>query len=187
MFSLRSLGLFVVVGLAWLGMMSCSSDSPTSPSQTAAAVGSGAPAATGGAHTSQPAAAAAQTTPTPYVPPEHGEAECERSGSAPVFKQVVDAAIDGVVAAHPEWFDIYSQAPWILIKKGNMEDYMDAVIDAVNQTAARPAYRSVYNWYDPAQTISVKRTNEFSENYAIVGGPDAVRRAYGATCYPAEF
>jgi len=111
---------------------------------------------------------------------------CEREGGG-AYKQIVSDSIDQVVAAHADWFDIHSQAPWILIKKGRIEEYTDAVIDAINQRAARPSYSAVYNWYEPVQTISVKRTNEFSENYAIVGGPDAVRRAYGATCVPAEF
>jgi hypothetical protein len=100
----------------------------------------------------------------------------------PTMKQVVVRAIEDVRWDNPSWFSYGDPNGWIIVLKPN--DFMKAVIARINSW---PPYKAAFHHYEPESTITIKENDELSENYAILGGPNGIRRAYGGTCYPAEF
>ncbi|MBN2369945.1 MAG: hypothetical protein JXO72_05610 [Vicinamibacteria bacterium] len=119
-------------------------------------------------------------TPIPYVPPKPGTAFCTET--TPLFDDIVFAAIDQAQQAHPEWFDSETVAGWtIALRPGS---FMQFVIDKIN---AQPPHRADYGWFHPWALISVKNSNDFSEDYHLLTSFNAVRRFYGQTCRPATF
>ena len=97
------------------------------------------------------------------------------------FDEAVNAAIDRVIAKHPEYFDLKNKRsgnPKIL----NPTAYLKAVPKELE--AAR-----LCAIFDGAE-IAVKNNNEWSEQYHIWWSSGYVRRppsAYRATCWPAWF
>jgi hypothetical protein len=108
-----------------------------------------------------------------------GEADtCADAGSC--FIAIVQDAVQAVLAAHPEWFDMVD-ATLVL----DAESYMNAVVEIVN-TQGVCAIR------DPnaGDEIAVKHDNAFAESFDILSADGHARYGeliYTATCSPAWF
>lgn len=112
--------------------------------------------------------------------PGTGEGDtCTDPGSC--FLGTVQGAVNGVLAAHPEWFDQTDGQPFVL----EVEAYMDQVVADVAATGLC-AIR------DPnaGDEIAVKHDNEYAENFDILTAQGYARYGdgiYTSTCAPAWF
>jgi hypothetical protein len=106
---------------------------------------------------------------------------CPRT--SPSFLNEVDAAINRVVARHPEWFNLDDQRGregYLVI---NSDDFYTHVVGELG--AAGLCAR-----VDGGQEIAVKSDNNSSDQYHIMLSSRHIRRgdaSYRATCYPAWF
>ncbi|MBN2369078.1 MAG: hypothetical protein JXO72_01180 [Vicinamibacteria bacterium] len=117
-------------------------------------------------------------TPTPYVPPAPGAAYCTET--IPLFEKAVLLAIDEVQNEHPEWFD-FSGMPPVVVKP---DDFQQGLIAKIN---AQPPLQAAQGWFDSWAMLSVKDSNELSEDYHIISSSYHLRKKYGQTCRPATF
>jgi hypothetical protein len=99
-----------------------------------------------------------------------------------LFEDVVFAATDQVLREHPEWFDSEIKVPWIIAIEP--ESFMQAMLDKVD---AQPSLQAARGWFHPWAVMSVKNSNEFSEDYHLLSSFNGVRKRYGQTCRPAMF
>jgi len=112
--------------------------------------------------------------------PGSGEGDtCTKPGSC--FLDTVQAAIQGVLDGHPEWFDTTSGQPFVL----EVEAYM-------NQVVADVAATGLCAIRDPnaGDEIAVKHDQEYAENFDILTAEGFVRYGdgiYTSTCAPAWF
>jgi len=112
--------------------------------------------------------------------PGSGEGDtCTKPGSC--FLDTVQAAISGVLASHPEWFDLADGSPFVL----EVESYMNQVVADVGATG-------LCSIRDPnaGDEIVVKHDNEYAENFDILTAEGYARYGdgiYTSTCAPAWF
>ena len=98
------------------------------------------------------------------------------------FVAAVDAAIDRVIAKHPEFFDLRDGI-------GGGQPYIvdpTAYLHAVPRELEAAGFCAIFD----GKEIAVKNTNNYSEQYHIWYSAGYVRRgggAYRATCTPAWF
>jgi hypothetical protein len=97
------------------------------------------------------------------------------------FLDLVKSSVTGVIAEHPEWFDMSSGQPFVL----EVESYMDGVVQRVND-AGECSIR------DPnaGDEIVVKHDNAFAENFDILTAEGVARYGdgiYTSKCIPAWF
>lgn len=102
-----------------------------------------------------------------------------------VFRGDIAAAVDAVLAAHPEWFYDSGDASTPFIHPESVNSYMQAVSDWLYDNRDLCAA-------GPAEELGVKHDNGCSESYDIVATPDdstwRVRRPfYTATSIPSYF
>jgi hypothetical protein len=116
-------------------------------------------------------------SPTPYVPPAQPD-HCTET--IPLFEDAVFLAIAEVENEAPEWFD-FSGMPPIALEPGK---FQKAVIDKIN---AQPPLQAAKGWFDSWAVVSVKDSDELSEDYHILSSSCVVRKKYGQTCRPATF
>jgi hypothetical protein len=98
------------------------------------------------------------------------------------FVVAVDAAIDRVIAKHPEYFNVNDKIGTGQPKIVNPNAYLNAV----PQELEAAGYCSIFD----GEEIAVKNTNNYSEQYHVWYSSFYVRRgggAYRATCTPAWF
>lgn len=96
------------------------------------------------------------------------------------FLSLVQASVNGVIADHPEWFDLSSGQPFVL----EVELYMNTVVEYVGQTEC--------SIRDPnaGDEIVVKHDNAFAENFDILTAEGFARYGngiYTSKCIPAWF
>jgi hypothetical protein len=96
---------------------------------------------------------------------------------APSFQAELDAAIDKVIAEHPDWFDLRRQRGTGLYPVRNVPAYVDEVVENL-----RKAGLCALN---DGEEIAVKRSNRFNDQFDIITSDAFVRRSYRTTCYPA--
>jgi hypothetical protein len=144
-----------------------------------------------------PTTVAPQPTPTPPTGGGGvGSSSCpfgKGSGSAVCVRestfllQDVEDAIDRVIAAHPEIFDLTREAApktrafYVL----DREAYLEALVNEL-----REAGLCAEQDYDGGETISVKDSSDFSEDFDVLLSDGFIRRGSGAyrqTCNPASF
>ena len=142
-----------------------------------------------------PAAAAGTPTPAPSPTPvnprlacgvargtgDGSEHSCPRQTSN--FLPQVDAAINRVVAKHPELFDLDSL-------RGNGGYFVKNVDEYYRQVVQELGDTGLCALVDGGGEIAVKRNNDFNDQYHIMISAGFVRRgevSYRATCYPAWF
>ncbi|MFO0631434.1 MAG: hypothetical protein U0168_01150 [Nannocystaceae bacterium] len=112
--------------------------------------------------------------------PGTGEgARCTAPGSC--FLDIVQGAVNGVIAGYPQWFDQSSGQPYVL----DVEAYM-------NQVVADVAAVGLCAIRDPnaGDEIVVKHDNDFAENFDILTADGFARYGegiYTSTCAPAWF
>jgi hypothetical protein len=114
------------------------------------------------------------------LPPGTGVGECPRYDDG-VFVPVVDAAIDRVIAKHPEYFALDGTTV-----PGILPSYINEYLEAVPAELRADGYCAIFD----GREVAVKNTNDFSEQYHIWWSSFRVRRgssAYRATCTPAWF
>lgn len=105
---------------------------------------------------------------------------CTDPGSC--FIDLVQSGVQGVIAAHPDWFDAVDTT---LVLTDYVESYMNAVVDDVNA-------QGVCAIRDPnaGDEIAVKHDNAFAESFDILTADGHARYGeliYTATCAPAWF
>lgn len=96
------------------------------------------------------------------------------------FLPLVQGAVNGVIADHPEWFDQSTGQPFVL----EVELYMNTVVEYVGQTEC--------SIRDPnaGDEIVVKHDNAFAENFDILTAEGFARYGngiYTSKCIPAWF
>ena len=107
--------------------------------------------------------------------------DCPRT--SPSHLADVDAAINRVVAAHPEWFNLNDQRGRDGFLVVNSDAYYQHVVAELG--AAGLCAR-----VDGGQEIAVKSNNDSNDQYHIMLSSRHIRRgdaSYRATCYPAWF
>lgn len=119
-------------------------------------------------------------TPTPIygcgLPRGSGEGTgCPRE--APTFQRELEAAIDKVLAEHPQWFDLNRPRATGLYPVRNVPAYVDAVVENL-----RKAGLCALN---DGEEIAVKNSNAFNDQFDIITADAFIRRSYRTTCYPA--
>jgi len=176
--SLRAL-VAAVAAVAALGLLSSCGDSSPSTSTPPTTVGP-------------------QPTPTPpsgggggvgasSCPFGKGSASavCDRENT--LLLQEVEGAIDRAIKAHPELFDLSREAApetrafYVLDREG----YFEALIGEL-----RAAGMCAEQDYDGRETISVKDSSDFSEDFDVLLSDGFIRRGAGAyrqTCNPSSF
>jgi len=98
------------------------------------------------------------------------------------FVEAVDAAIDRVIAKHPEFFNLNDGLSRDQPRIVNPDAYLRAVAPELEAAG----YCAIFD----GKEIAVKNTNAYSEQYHIWYSAGYVRRgggAYRATCEPAWF
>ncbi len=148
-----------------------------------------------------PAAPAPAATPTPVLTPTppppilgyssvcaavgYGKADVTCDGGVEsAFLAEVEDAIDRLIAARPEIFDLRTPAADGGIRVVDRDAYYQGVSDilAGKGLCAAPSFGPV--------TLLVKRTNEWSETFVILSPRESVRKGpsvYATRCTPAEF
>ena len=130
-------------------------------------------------------------TPTPTgTPPVTGatcelgkgvfDARCSR-GSAQLLGQV-DAAIDRVVRAHPQYFNMQEEIAPGAYRVLNASSYLQAVVSELSSGGFCAGLLG--------DQLQVKNTQDFSEEYDIITSTGFVRRGAGSfvkSCTPAAF
>jgi len=110
---------------------------------------------------------------------------CDRDNT--LLLQEVEGAIDRAIAAHPEAFDLSREAApgtrafYVL----DREAYFEALLGEL-----RAAGMCAEQDYDGGETISVKDSTHFSEDFDVLLSDGFIRRGAGAyrqTCNPASF
>jgi len=128
-------------------------------------------------------------TPPPPFPPNNGcplpgslEITCDREDQEQ-YHADIDRAIDKVAKEHPEIFDFNAFQPgtdwWGLVDHDKYFDYM---------VQAMISFGYCSRW-DGVELV-VKKTNDFSEHYAIWSSIGFIRRgpgSYRSSCFPAAF
>jgi hypothetical protein len=163
---------------AALALAACGSDTPVAPGLDPSAGPTAAP-------TPAP-------TPTPWSPkvacgvgPGTGdglEEHCPRT--SPSYLAEVDAAIDRVVARHPELVDLENRAGRGGYFVLNIDAFFDQVVLEIGQGS------NLCATIDADLEIAVKRDNTSSEQYKLMWSSGYIRRgesSYRATCVPAWF
>jgi hypothetical protein len=166
----------VLIAVGWLA--ACSS-TPSTPN---------APASPTPSATVAPAPSTAPPTPPAPVTSEscrYGsgslEATCGRRSAQ--LEPDVNAAIDRLAAHHPEYFDTSvneATGEWRVLRE---HEYLAGVVDELR------AWRFCAET-DQSAVVSVKNSNEFSEDYNVLLATGHVRRGgrvYEQTCTPAAF
>lgn len=127
--------------------------------------------------------------PGPFIPPPPGcslpaslSVACGMDGTLGKYYDDVVAAVNQVVATHPDWFDFNdTRADQPAIK--NLETYANAVAALVTAKG----YCARWDGHE----LQVKRgSNTFNEQHAITLGLAYVRRdpnMYRSTCFPSAF
>ncbi len=175
MFARPHLVRVLLLSLASISFLRCGS--PTSPP-----VGATTPTPT----------ASPSPEPTPWVCPlgagvGEEKALCDRTAADPALYGAVYAAIDNVMAEHPDLFE--RDGGSVYVSTENRLAYFTHVVDEINAMGGFCAY-------DDGLEIAVKRTNVFSEQYKIwwtcKNPPCSGRVAhdynmYRTTCSPAWF
>jgi len=98
------------------------------------------------------------------------------------FLRTVQKAINGIVSAHPDWFDFVGPGGCPVIK--NVDVFHDTVVSTV--TADGLCIKRDPN--APGEEITVKWNNDFSENFDIVSSANCARSGdpiYTGYCAPA--
>jgi hypothetical protein len=123
-------------------------------------------------------------SPPPTCPFGQGtlETTCSRKAGEQ-FEADVNAAIDRLALKHPEYFDtadVKGDGEWRVLRP---QEYLDGVVDELRlwKFCAQS---------DRASVVSVKNSNDSSEDYNILLGTDHVQRGgrvYQQTCTPAAF
>jgi hypothetical protein len=119
-------------------------------------------------------------TPTPIygcgLPRGAGEGtRCPRE--SPTFQAQLDAAIDKVIAEHPQWFDLNRPRAAGLYPVRNVPNYVQGVVENL-----RKAGLCAFN---DGEEVAIKNTNEFNDQFDIITADAFIRRSYRTTCYPA--
>jgi hypothetical protein len=119
-------------------------------------------------------------TPTPIygcgLPRGTGNgANCPRE--SPTFQGQLDAAIDKVIAEHPNWFDLNSGRGPSLPAIRRPDLYAREVVDNLRRAGLCA--------FNDGEEIAVKNSNAFNDQFDIITADGVVRRSYRTTCYPA--
>jgi len=110
------------------------------------------------------------------------EEHCPRT--SPTFLDEVDAAINRVVAIHPELIDLNDRAGPGGYFVRDIDEFYRQVVEEVAASSHLCAV------VDADLEIAVKRNNAFSEQYKLMWSSGYLRRgdsSYRATCTPAWF
>ena len=127
---------------------------------------------------------APSATPTPAPPRPIGcglprgtgnGTNCPRE--SPTFQGAIDAAIDKVIAEHPEYFDFRSQRGTGLPRTVDPTNYVNGVV--------RNLRLAGFCAYNDGEEVAVKNSNAFNDQFDILTADSFVRRSYRTTCYPA--
>ena len=114
--------------------------------------------------------------------PGSRELACGREPSAHFLPQM-EAALDQVLAEHPELFDFGNTNPgtdWPLVV--NLDGYFQALVAALGQ-------RGLCAFWD-GEEMQVKESNTFNDQFDILLSAGHIRRgegSYRSSCYPAAF
>ncbi|HEY2941245.1 MAG TPA: hypothetical protein VGN09_02315 [Vicinamibacteria bacterium] len=145
---------------------------------------------------SRPTAPAPAPTPTPAPAPTPEPTPAEVYGCGlprgqgrgwhcprlnPTFDAEVEAAIEKVIAEHPDYFDFRRArgGPWSF-RVRNREAYNFDVVENLR--------RMGFCALDDGKEIAVKNDNSFSDQYEIISSDNFIirgRPSYRATCIPA--
>jgi hypothetical protein len=174
--SLRRLSPVCLIGLI---SVACGKDTPVTPEPSP----------------TPPPAAVATPTPVPAPAPVNARTACgvgAGSGDGleehcprtlPSFLPNVDAAIDRVIAKHPEYFDLANV-------QGNGGYYVTRAQRYYEEVVQELGNAGLCAVVDGGGEIAVKSNNNFSDQYHIMVSAGYVRRgdnSYRATCKPAWF
>jgi hypothetical protein len=123
---------------------------------------------------------AATPVPTPIygcgLPRGAGEGRgCPRE--TPTFQRELDAAIDKVIADHPEWFDLRRQRGTGLHPVENVPAYVDEVVENLRKMGLCAL--------NDGEEVAIKNSNAFNDQFDIITSDSFIRRSYRTTCYPA--
>src|SRR5688572_21988037 len=123
-------------------------------------------------------------TPAPTPTPIYGCGLPRGSGNgtgcpreSPTFQRELDAAIDRVIAEHPQWFDLNRPRAAGLYPVRNVSAYVDEVVENL-----RKAGLCALN---DGEEVAIKNTNAFNDQFDIITADAFIRRSYRTTCYPA--
>ncbi len=115
------------------------------------------------------------------VGPGKGTAdECHDAPSC--YLKTVQKAVNGLVSAHPDWFDFTGPSGCPVIK--NVDQFLNAVVANVSADGLC----IVRDPNAPGEEVTVKKDNAFSENFDIVSSAGCARSGdpiYTGYCAPA--
>src|SRR5687767_6371160 len=98
---------------------------------------------------------------------------------SPQLQDHVNVAIDNVIRARPELFDLNDSLGGTSVKVRDRQRYVDAVIAAIHAQGVCAK--------DDNEEIALKTSNDFNEQFNIWTSGGYTRRAYITTCFPARF
>ncbi|MGZ3421177.1 MAG: hypothetical protein ACXVEF_44950 [Polyangiales bacterium] len=115
--------------------------------------------------------------------PGTGTGEGDQCKDAPsCYLTIVQKAVNGLVSAHPDWFDFTGPSGCPVIK--NVDMFLDAVVADV----AAHGLCVERDPHAPGEEITVKKDNAFSENFDLVSSAGCARSGapiYTGYCAPA--
>jgi hypothetical protein len=114
------------------------------------------------------------------LPPQRGDVKCSHTGAA--FGDDVEAAIDRVIAEHPEYFNLGDNKGYNTPRILNYRGYENGVVNALS--------RQGYCVFFDGEELAVAADGAFSEHYDISSATGYVRRGpltYISTCRPGWF
>jgi hypothetical protein len=139
--------------------------------------------------TPTPSTPAPTPTPDPGTPaascslPASNPASPVCTDESPQFLSQMEAAIDGVIANHPEYFDFNDKKCDDCYYVRNVDGYLKGVVNQLTNKQGVCAH------YD-GEEMAAKNSNKFSEQWDILLASGHIRRgpgAYRGVCRPAVF